>query len=356
MSDPLGVWISALKDGLLAGPLPCLAARDRAASCASAAGLEGLGRALRDRTPALLEGLAEELGLPEEFTAVAEALTAEVCSELAGCEPGYEPGSKPESLQILRGLAVELVAPSDVLAGWCLHWRDGAGEVIRQAAGRLKLPCETLLEASLVLQGCGDRALLGICEAFEQERRRAREELTFIATHDVLTGLANRALITELAADRVLNDPHWRRTVLTIAFVDLDDFKCINDTLGHAAGDELLRSVAGRLLGAVREQDEVGRLGGDEFVVIVEEQSPGRSAEQIAQRLVGAFSEPFVLADGCVRRSVTASIGVASSPHASVEKLLRAADLAMYAAKARGKNGYAIAPAELRALPARSAV
>ncbi len=132
--------------------------------------------------------------------------------------------------------------------------------------------------------------------------------------------------------------------MLTIAFVDLDNFKLINDTHGHGVGDELLRSVAGRLRGAVREQDQIGRVGGDEFVVVVEEEYAGRSPEVIADRLMGAFSQPFILAGGCVLKNVTASVGVASSPHASIEQLLRAADLAMYAAKTHGKNGYEIAP------------
>ena len=347
-ADGLGVHVSAITDGFFGGLLAPVGARHRARARRDGEELRVLACALKDRTPALLSALAQSaqragMVCPQGFIVAAEALTAQACAELAGSGPGFKDGDARSSRQVFDELVVQCVAPLDVLAGWCLRWRDGAQEVIREAAGTLALPCERVLEACLALQRCADGALLEVCEAFERERLRTGEELTFMATHDVLTGLANRALIEEHAARRCLDLAHWRRSVLTIAFIDVDDFKLINDTHGHGAGDELLRSVAGRLRGSVREEDEVGRLGGDEFVVVIEEESAVRSPDVIARRLMGAFSEPFVLADGCVRKSVTASIGVAASAHASVEQLLRAADLAMYEAKAQGKNGYAIA-------------
>ncbi len=341
------MWVSEITDGFLGGLLRPVGARSRARARDAASELCELGFVLAQRTPSLLADPAaspRQRGVvsPEGFTAAARALTAQACGELTRGESGSRCELAGRSLQVFNELAFERVAPLHVMVGWCQRWRDGADEVMTEAAGRLRLSCETLLEAHVVLQRCVDDALLGICEAFEQERLRAREELTFMATHDVLTGLANRALIAEHAVER-LNQTYGCGGVLTLAFIDLDNFKRINDTHGHGAGDELLCSVAGRLRNAVREHDEVGRLGGDEFVVIVAEASAECSPELIAQRLMGAFSEPFVLAEGCVRMGVTASIGLASSSYASVEQLLRAADLAMYEAKAQGRNGYAFA-------------
>jgi diguanylate cyclase (GGDEF)-like protein len=126
-------------------------------------------------------------------------------------------------------------------------------------------------------------------------------------------------------------------------FVDLDNFKSINDTLGHGVGDELLRAVAARLDGVVRATDALGRLGGDEFVVISEELSLAAGPELIAERLLEALKQPFKLgADKETRVTVTASVGIAAGEHTSAEDLLRDADIAMYRAKWDGKNRHVV--------------
>jgi diguanylate cyclase (GGDEF)-like protein len=126
-------------------------------------------------------------------------------------------------------------------------------------------------------------------------------------------------------------------------FVDLDNFKAINDTLGHHVGDELLSSVAARLDGAIRGADTLGRLGGDEFIVISDDVSLTEAPELIAERLVEALRHPFHLGEGKQTRvTVTASIGIALGEKLSAEDLLRNADIAMYAAKWDGKCRYAI--------------
>ena len=188
-----------------------------------------------------------------------------------------------------------------------------------------------------------------MCECFEAERQRTdeelarrEEELSFLATHDPLTGLPNRTLILD-RVEQMLARSRRSQTPVAALFIDLDNFKDINDTLGHGVGDELLRAVAARLDGVIRDADALGRLGGDEFVVISEELSLAAGPELIAERLLDALKQPFKLgADKETRVTVTASIGIAAGEHTSAEELLRNADIAMYRAKWDGKNRYVV--------------
>jgi diguanylate cyclase (GGDEF)-like protein len=179
---------------------------------------------------------------------------------------------------------------------------------------------------------------------------RARDRLAHSALHDGLTGLPNRALLSDRIA-QALSRPHRRGRRVALLFVDLDRFKVVNDSLGHAAGDVLLRQAADRLSAATRDADTVARLGGDEFVVLCEDIDPAR-AEQIAQRIVDAFRAPFVLdGHGTV---VTASVGVAiADAHATAAQLLRDADTAMYRVKHGGRNAAAPFTRSLRAISLR---
>ena len=152
--------------------------------------------------------------------------------------------------------------------------------------------------------------------------------------------------IARLILDRVeqmLARSARSQTPVAALFVDLDNFKGINDTLGHAVGDELLKAVTARLDGVIRDADALGRLGGDEFVVISEELSMSVGPELIAERLLDALKHPFNLgADKETRVTVTASIGIAMGERISAEDLLRDADIAMYRAKWDGKNRYVV--------------
>ena len=163
---------------------------------------------------------------------------------------------------------------------------------------------------------------------------RMEEELRHQATHDALTGLANRTLLSS-----VLERPdHDERALLLI---DLDDFKTINDSLGHAAGDQVLVMVAERLRSAVREEDLVARLGGDEFAIVLGVSSTGRSARETADRVSEAISPPMRVAGRDVE--VRCSIGIASAAHGvPIEELVRNADVAMYAAKHGGKGRHMV--------------
>jgi diguanylate cyclase (GGDEF)-like protein/PAS domain S-box-containing protein len=172
------------------------------------------------------------------------------------------------------------------------------------------------------------------------EQRELQAQLEHRSLHDPLTGLANR----ELFADRVSLAHHRHRRYgngLSVAFVDLDDFKTVNDALGHAVGDELLRGVAERLTERFRATDTVARVGGDEFAVLLDEAGETHDAEQLAGEIVALFDEPFVLAGRRLR--VGASVGIAPmipgrDDRRGVEELVADADLAMYAAKQAGKG------------------
>ncbi|MGN6393482.1 MAG: putative bifunctional diguanylate cyclase/phosphodiesterase [Gemmatimonadales bacterium] len=165
------------------------------------------------------------------------------------------------------------------------------------------------------------------------ERRRLEEQLIHQAFHDPLTGLANRALFRDRVS-HALALAQRRGNPVTVLFLDLDDFKTVNDSLGHAEGDRLLIAAAERFLACARSADTVARLGGDEFAILIEG-ADGR--EGLPDRLSAAMSHPFSLSGNQVR--VTASIGVASaSADDTADDLLRNADMAMYAAKRHGKG------------------
>jgi diguanylate cyclase (GGDEF)-like protein len=168
------------------------------------------------------------------------------------------------------------------------------------------------------------------------ENDQVKEQLRYQAYHDALTQLANRSLF----AERVAESLALNAAGTTVLFIDLDDFKTINDTLGHSAGDELLAAVAERVRACVRPDDLAARLGGDEFGILVEHGSD-EAAERIALRLVSALRAPFVLSGR--ETQVHASIGIASgsTDAHTADELLSNADVAMYSAKSAGKRRYA---------------
>jgi len=174
------------------------------------------------------------------------------------------------------------------------------------------------------------------------ERKQLEEQLRHQALHDPLTALPNRVLFIDRLSHALVRRGTADRGV-GVLFVDLDDFKEVNDSLGHAAGDDLLRLVGARLAGVLRPEDTAGRLGGDEFAFLVEDVTT-EHLEHIAQRILRAMAEPFDL--GGRTATLTASIGiatrnrlgVAASPEDAADELLRDADTAMYAAKSLGKG------------------
>ncbi|MER6784047.1 aminotransferase class I/II-fold pyridoxal phosphate-dependent enzyme [Streptomyces sp. NPDC000658] len=168
------------------------------------------------------------------------------------------------------------------------------------------------------------------------EQRRLEHELTERAFHDPLTGLPNRTLLLE-RIERALLRSRRGTTLTCLLFIDLDDFKMVNDTMGHSTGDHLLSAVAERLSGALRRTDTAARLGGDEFAVLMEDAKKPLDAELLAAQVIQALSRSFSLSEGSV--SVSASVGVATARDSTdAEELLGHADLALYAAKAAGKR------------------
>ena len=173
------------------------------------------------------------------------------------------------------------------------------------------------------------------------DRKRAEEELSHQAFHDALTGLANRALFRD-RLDHALDSNSRTGADPAVIFMDLDGFKTVNDSLGHDAGDELLREVAARLGRAVRRGDTVGRLGGDEFAILVEQSSrPLDEATTVADRILQVLTEPAVIAGH--RVALSASLGIAVGDDGSTSaSLLRDADVAMYQAKTGGKGRWVL--------------
>jgi diguanylate cyclase (GGDEF)-like protein/PAS domain S-box-containing protein len=168
------------------------------------------------------------------------------------------------------------------------------------------------------------------------QQRQLERELSYRAFHDGLTGLPNRVLFSDRVV-RALARAERRGTVVGVLFVDLDDFKVVNDTLGHTVGDELLVAAAHRLTRLVGPAGTVARLGGDEFALLVDEAASPHAVGATAETIVRAFAEPFSLAVGSV--IATATVGVATSrDSAGPGDLVRHADLALYAAKAAGKR------------------
>jgi diguanylate cyclase (GGDEF)-like protein len=167
-------------------------------------------------------------------------------------------------------------------------------------------------------------------------------QLRHQALHDALTGLPNRVLARD-RAEQMLARARRQHLPVAALYVDIDGFKHINDSFGHATGDELLRIVAARLAGVVRAGDTAARLGGDEFVVLVEGSTLDAGPELVAERLLEVLRRPYDMGNEIGRQlSITASIGIASDLRGDAEELLRDADVALYEAKAAGKNRYTL--------------
>lgn len=174
----------------------------------------------------------------------------------------------------------------------------------------------------------------------DQQRVAAEEEARYGASHDQLTGLANRQALMEAVEGALDEDavPGER----ALLFLDLDGFKTINDRFGHLAGDTLLVAAAKRLRGTIRPQDQLARLGGDEFVILLGETSTEADAIAVALRLADALGAPFHVAGELVTLTTSVGIALAAPGEANPAELLHRADVAMYEAKHRGQGRYGV--------------
>jgi diguanylate cyclase (GGDEF)-like protein len=180
------------------------------------------------------------------------------------------------------------------------------------------------------------------------ELKRLQDQMAHLAHHDQLTGLPNRFLFLD-RLNQILHHSKRRDTTFAVLYLDLDNFKAVNDTYGHAVGDQLLVAVGQRLLGCVRESDTVARLGGDEYTILLSDIRGIPDVERIADMILQAIHNPFVL--GTVECTVGISIGIAQFPLDGVEAdpLLSAADMALYKVKNSGRGGYHCPAKELLA-------
>lgn len=250
-------------------------------------------------------------------------------------------GYAPEEVRYLR--MADLVAGEDREPAAFDAWIDGMLGQTREIdsvdrAGMVR-PMEVSVsrwhEDGSIFHGAVMRDVSG--------RREKEAALHRLAHRDGLTGLPNRA------AMRVRLEAALQADGVSVLLVDLDGFKDVNDTIGHAAGDEVLREAAARLVASVRTQDTVARIGGDEFVVILPGCGDPSKAAEVADRIVAAMEEPILIQDRTIRIGASVGIAIAPMQAEAIDELLLCADLAVYEAKAEGRHRHRLYTPSLRA-------
>jgi diguanylate cyclase (GGDEF)-like protein/PAS domain S-box-containing protein len=256
-----------------------------------------------------------------------------VISQLLGFDPAALVGER----------ATEFIHPEDQKYVRSLFGPDSLAmaDLATTRQFRMRKQDGTFRYVEAVITDQRDRSSIGGFVAHVRditERKEFEALLALQALHDSLTGLANRQLTVDRAEQMLLRARRERQPV-ALCFIDLDNFKDTNDSLGHGAGDKLLCAVAARLTNMLRAGDTVGRLGGDEFVILTDGAGVSDSPLRVAERIREALHEPFFL-DGCegLPITVTASVGIATGDRPSAHELLRDADVALYRAKAVGKD------------------
>lgn len=302
------------------------AKRDRCRRRAAEAALHLRERAIEASANAIVIANATEPGYPVEYVNPAfERMTGYSAQEIIGQSLRVMHGAdtQQEGLEILQDILQNQVEGETTLRNYRkdgeLYWtrvhiapvRDESGVVTHFVAAKYDIT----------------------------ENRRNQEELEFQAWHDALTGLPNRHMLRECLAQALRNrkpgdPPFW------VAFLDLDNFKLVNDTLGHTLGDQVLMQVAKRLKEAVHGEDIVARRGGDEFVFILFDHEAPRNAQAALHRIITAISRPLTLESQSFYPSCSIGIAVHPQDGDDTETLIKRADMAMYHAKKQGRNNY----------------
>jgi diguanylate cyclase (GGDEF)-like protein/PAS domain S-box-containing protein len=260
-------------------------------------------------------------------------------------------GYQPEELEGTSAIA--LVAPEDVVTFQATYPElsqrklPTGGLTTRRVETQLRHRSGELRTVDITVSDMRDEPAVGgiVLNARDITVRKALEaDLRFQALHDTLTGLANRTMFTQQTASALRAAD--RHDVIGALFIDLDDFKTVNDSLGHAVGDQLLQEVSARLITSLSAQDVAARLGGDEFAVLIVDSPTQEGVVTLAEQVLALVAQPYRIQGRDIR--VTASIGIAFAEDGSdAEVLLRSADVAMYLAKDRGKNRHAVFEAHM---------
>lgn len=218
----------------------------------------------------------------------------------------------------------------------------------REEAGKTAAAHRTLTETQLL--EANEHLLLAAVhsQAMTEEAQHATTEMSFKAERDFLTGLPNRALLSDRLTQSIALARRHRKRV-AVMYLDLDHFKDINDSLGHSVGDQLLQSVARRLERCLRHSDTVSRQGGDEFVVLLSEVESAQDANRAAEKLIAAMAVPHLIGDHKLNVTLSLGIGLFPDDGEDAEAVLTNADTAMYHAKRAGRNNYKRFTVDMRA-------
>ena len=257
----------------------------------------------------------------------------------------------PSVVRVLGYLAVDLdgadfervLHPEAVphVAAFLEQLVHGAPETVRTVDARLLRADDSVIHGEIVgVQLLDNPDVNGIVLTIRDVtgRRTLEDQLRHQAFHDALTGLSNRALFLDRVEHALARIRRSDSPIPAVAFIDLDDFKLVNDSLGHGAGDEMLRAVADRLRACLRSGDTPARMGGDEFAVLLEDAPDLQAVVEVAERILDSLHDPIVVEGREVYARASIGIATRTGPATTTDELLRNADLAMYAAKANGKG------------------